>query len=80
MSPHTVTRFYRPPEVILLNREYDTSVDIWSLGCVMVELLNCSQKSKEQGMDLTMRQPFRGHSCFPLSPVREDEPVVEDED
>ena len=41
LSPHTVTRFYRPPEIILLDREYNCAVDIWSLGCVMIELLNC---------------------------------------
>ena len=29
--------YYRAPEVTLY-LEYDTSIDIWSLGCVLVEL------------------------------------------
>lgn len=39
LSNHVVTRYYRPPEIILLEKSYDTAVDIWSLGCVMAELL-----------------------------------------
>ncbi|ESN96202.1 hypothetical protein HELRODRAFT_68132, partial [Helobdella robusta] len=31
------SRFYRSPEV-LLGLPYDTSIDMWSLGCIMVEL------------------------------------------
>lgn len=39
-SRHTYiqSRFYRSPEV-LLGIEYDSAIDIWSLGCVAVELL-----------------------------------------
>lgn len=32
------SRFYRSPEVIL-NLPYDTAIDRWSLGCMMMELL-----------------------------------------
>jgi serine/threonine-protein kinase SRPK3 len=32
------TRQYRSPEVIL-GAKYDTSTDIWSLGCIVFELL-----------------------------------------
>jgi dual specificity tyrosine-phosphorylation-regulated kinase 2/3/4 len=32
------TRFYRAPEVIL-GINYDSSIDYWSLGCVLVEML-----------------------------------------
>lgn len=33
------TRYYRSPEVIL-NHPYNQTVDIWSIGCMMYELLN----------------------------------------
>jgi cell division cycle 2-like len=33
------TRRYMAPEVLLGNRDYDAMVDMWSLGCVMAELL-----------------------------------------
>ena len=32
------TRYYRSPEVII-NDDYDTSSDIWSLGCLFYELI-----------------------------------------
>ncbi|XP_050077889.1 stress-activated protein kinase JNK-like [Anopheles maculipalpis] len=38
MTQYVVTRHYRAPEIIL-NMEYDTKVDIWSIGCIMAELI-----------------------------------------
>jgi mitogen-activated protein kinase 6 len=35
---YVVTRWYRAPELIL-TREYDNSIDIWSAGCIIAELL-----------------------------------------
>eukprot|EP00049_Salpingoeca_infusionum_P008270 m.134881 g.134881 ORF g.134881 m.134881 type:complete len:495 (+) comp13966_c0_seq3:609-2093(+) len=32
------SRFYRSPEV-MLGRKYDEKIDMWSVGCIMVELL-----------------------------------------
>merc|ERR1712224_787651 len=37
LTPYLVSRFYRPPEVIL-GLPYDTPVDMWSTGCVIYEL------------------------------------------
>jgi len=34
-----VTLWYRPPELLLGAKEYSTAVDMWSLGCIMAELL-----------------------------------------
>jgi len=34
-----VTRWYRAPEVILNASEYTKAVDIWSVGCILAELL-----------------------------------------
>lgn len=33
-----VTRWYRPPELLLGERKYTTAVDIWGVGCVFAEL------------------------------------------
>jgi serine/threonine protein kinase len=33
------SRYYRAPELVFEATEYSTSIDIWSLGCVMAELL-----------------------------------------
>lgn len=37
---YIVSVWYRPPEIILENINYDYSVDIWSFGCVLYELIN----------------------------------------
>ncbi|CAD5227686.1 unnamed protein product [Bursaphelenchus okinawaensis] len=38
-TPRTVTLWYRAPEV-LLQCKYNTSLDIWSVGCIVAELFN----------------------------------------
>lgn len=30
---------YRAPELLLGAKEYSTAIDMWSLGCIMAELL-----------------------------------------
>jgi len=42
MSANVTSRFYRSPEVILLDQHYDQSIDIWSLGCILAEMLYCT--------------------------------------
>lgn len=44
LSNHVITRFYRPPEVIVLEKNYDQKVDMWSLGCMFAELLWCYEE------------------------------------
>ena len=38
-TPHCVTLWYRPPEMILGSTEYGTAVDIWAAGALCAELL-----------------------------------------
>jgi mitogen-activated protein kinase 1/3 len=64
LTGHVVTRWYRAPELILLQENYNEAIDIWSVGCIYAELLNMLE-----GVPLRERQPlFPGNSCFPLSP------------
>lgn len=37
MTPYVVTRWYRAPDSILL-QDYSKPVDIWAIGCILVEL------------------------------------------
>ncbi|KAI5304470.1 negative regulator of the PHO system, partial [Ascosphaera pollenicola] len=37
-SNEVVTLWYRPPDVLLGSRTYNTSIDIWSAGCIMAEM------------------------------------------
>ncbi|OQR96263.1 mitogen-activated protein kinase [Achlya hypogyna] len=40
MTEYVVTRWYRPPELMLApNGVYDGAVDMWSVGCILGELL-----------------------------------------
>lgn len=66
MTRHVVTRWYRAPELILLQDDYTESIDVWSVGCIYAELLQTLEGPSH--MD---RGPlFPGASCFPLSPDR----------
>ncbi|GMM49652.1 cyclin-dependent serine/threonine-protein kinase [Starmerella bacillaris] len=38
-SNEVVTLWYRPPDVLLGSRTYSTSIDIWSAGCILAEML-----------------------------------------
>lgn len=40
MTEHVVTRWYRPPELMLCaDGNYTAAVDMWSVGCIFAELL-----------------------------------------
>ncbi|KAL0342681.1 UNVERIFIED_CONTAM: Cyclin-dependent kinase G-2 [Sesamum calycinum] len=38
-SPQVVTLWYRAPEILAEVETYSTAIDMWSLGCIMAELL-----------------------------------------
>ncbi|XP_024013352.1 cyclin-dependent kinase G1 isoform X2 [Eutrema salsugineum] len=43
IKPYTqlvVTQWYRSPELLLGTKQYSTAVDMWSIGCIMAELLS----------------------------------------
>ncbi len=66
LTRHVVTRWYRAPEVILMNEFYSYSIDMWSVGCIFAELLSMME---ENFPDPFSRVPlFPGKSCYPLSP------------
>ena len=40
LTEYVVTRWYRCPELLLApNRPYNESIDLWSIGCILAELL-----------------------------------------
>ncbi len=44
MTEYVVTRWYRAPELLLACEYYSGAIDVWSVGCILAELL--------------LRQPF----------------------
>jgi mitogen-activated protein kinase 1/3 len=47
LSPFVQTRWYRAPEVILLEKQYNESIDIWSVGMILSELMRSSDKYQD---------------------------------
>lgn len=39
MTEYVATRWYRAPEIMLLFTNYTKAIDIWSVGCILAELL-----------------------------------------
>ncbi|CCK70144.1 mitogen-activated serine/threonine-protein kinase KSS1 KNAG_0D03980 [Huiozyma naganishii CBS 8797] len=39
MTEYVATRWYRAPEIMLSFQEYTTAMDIWSVGCILAEML-----------------------------------------
>lgn len=78
MSLTCFTRYYRPPEVILCQEEYDEKADVWSIGCIVSEVLQKMVKGPSQ-----IEALFSGDSCFPVSPIqkmKEEEFVISEND
>ena len=66
LTSHVATRFYRSPELILMEKDYGKEVDIWAMGVIFGELLytlegNCPDFTKRKCL-------LPGKYCFPLSP------------
>ncbi|EJD43770.1 kinase-like protein [Auricularia subglabra TFB-10046 SS5] len=39
MTEYVATRWYRAPEIMLSFKSYTTAIDVWSIGCILAELL-----------------------------------------
>ena len=40
MTHEVVTQYYRAPEILMGARHYTAAVDMWSVGCIVAELLS----------------------------------------
>ncbi|KAL3334179.1 hypothetical protein AABB24_030769 [Solanum stoloniferum] len=40
MTEYVVTRWYRAPELLLNSSDYTAAIDVWSVGCIFMELMN----------------------------------------
>ena len=66
LSPHVVTRWYRSPELILMEKDYGKKIDVWSIGAIFAEMFIMSEENEQP---YGRRKPFfPGRSCYPLSP------------
>jgi serine/threonine protein kinase len=71
MTQRVVTRWYRAPELLLGDSKYDEKIDIWSIGCVFVELVTngiapFKGDSDNQTLELiAARLPFPSNEEWP---------------
>ena len=79
MSIHACSRWYRAPEVSLVEKQYDQAADMWSFGCIIFELLQyiCKNPDTFHKCFQQDRYLFQGGSCFPLSPCKHKQPDKE---
>ena len=81
LSVGVASRWYRAPELILLDPCYDQAIDMWSLGCTLFELLKVSSSySKDENFDVKQRYAFSGDSCYPISPINHDDSKFSNKD
>ena len=72
LSSHVGSRWYRAPEVCLLENQYDAAADQWSLACSLYGLFKTyqSNKSRQESsspFDASSIHLFPGDSCYPIS-------------
>lgn len=66
LTDHVVTRFYRAPELILLQRNYTEAIDVWSVGCIWAELLQMLEGTHVEDRCYL----FPGSTAYPMSPAK----------
>jgi mitogen-activated protein kinase 1/3 len=67
LTLRVTTRWYRAPEIILLEKGYSKPIDIWSLGCLFGELVKMMKSVCHNALH---RYPlFPGKHCYPVSPA-----------
>lgn len=62
ITPYLVSRFYRAPEIIL-GCQYDFALDMWSIGCCLVELYTgriLFEKGRSNNQMLRLMMELRG--------------------
>ena len=78
VSLHVGSRWYRAPEISIIEKQYDQASDLWGIGCILYELLfftlinDQSQKYIKSEFQ-NKRFLFQGDSCFPLSPTNKED-------
>ena len=69
LTAHVTSRYYRAPEIILMEKSYGYEIDIWAVGCLFAELLSMIKENQDNPSHRNVL--FKGESCFPLSPCRD---------
>jgi cyclin-dependent kinase len=55
-----VTLWYRAPDILMGSKNYSTSVDIWSVGCIFAEIVNRRPLFAGQNEEDQLMKIFKG--------------------
>lgn len=56
LTEYVATRWYRAPEIMLNSKGYSKAIDVWSVGCILAEML--SNKPLFPGKHCILSLPF----------------------
>ena len=68
MTEYVVTRWYRPPELLLApTRPYSEAIDLWSIGCILAELVRRKPlfPGKSHANQVQLIFEVVGYACSP---------------
>jgi len=69
-----VTLWYRAPDILMGSRNYSTSVDIWSIGCIFAEMANGRPLFQGQSESDQLKKIFKALG----TPAKEEWPGIVD--
>lgn len=69
-----VTLWYRAPDILMGSKNYSTSVDIWSVGCIFAEIVNRRPLFAGQNEEDQLMKIFKGRG----TPDQENWPSLKD--
>ena len=58
LTEYVATRWYRAPEIMLNSKGYTKSIDVWSVGCILAEMLSNKALFPGKHCKLNLFQPF----------------------
>ena len=61
MTEYVATRWYRAPEIMLTFKEYTKAIDVWSVGCILAEMLNGKPLFPGKDCKSSIRRCFKLH-------------------
>ena len=72
-----VTLWYRAPDILMGSKNYNTSVDIWSVGCIFAEMVTRRPLFAGQNEEDQLMKIFKGRGtpALELWPQMKDLPL-----
>lgn len=65
LTDYVATRWYRAPEILLGSTKYSKAVDLWSIGCILGELLGGQvQQIFLQTIESNLYMLLQNSRCF----------------